>query len=120
MVAPMLLLAAALTICAPGPRDNCVVDGDTFWLAGEKIRLADIDTPETAQAKCTAERQLGERAKLRLQALLNACTLRVTRRGQDRYGRTLARVTVNGHDVGAVLIGEGLARAYDGRRRHWC
>lgn len=41
-----LFSTLALTLCAPGPRDNCVVDGDTFWRAGEKIRLADIATPE--------------------------------------------------------------------------
>jgi endonuclease YncB( thermonuclease family) len=39
----------------------------------------------------------------------------------DRYGRTLASVTVNGRDVGEILIGEGLARPYQGGRRgSWC
>ena len=39
----------------------------------------------------------------------------------DRYGRTLAHLTVNGRDVGGVLIGEGLARQYNGgRRQGWC
>jgi len=52
----MLLIAAALAVCAPGPRDNCVHDGDTVWLAGEKIRIADIDTPEL-NGKCEHERR---------------------------------------------------------------
>lgn len=115
----MLLLAALLTICAPGPRDNCVVDGDTFWLAGEKIRIEDIDTPETDQAKCPAERAAGERAKARLLQLLRADFV-VQRHGRDRYGRTLAVVTVGGRSVGAQLFAEGLARRWDGARHPWC
>lgn len=30
--------SAILALCTPGPRDDCVVDGDTFWLVGEKMR----------------------------------------------------------------------------------
>ena len=33
--------------CHVGGGYNCVVDGDTIWLNGQKIRIADIDTPET-------------------------------------------------------------------------
>lgn len=106
----MILAALALSICAPGPRDNCVVDGDTIWLAGEKIRIENIDTPETDQAKCPAERAAGEQAKRRLQQLVNSGPLYVERKGTDRYGRTLATVRVNGIDVGVVLVREGLAR----------
>ncbi|HEV7435057.1 MAG TPA: hypothetical protein VGO22_09340, partial [Pseudorhizobium sp.] len=39
-------VAAEFTVCSAGSRWNCVVDGDTFWLQGVKIRIADIDTPE--------------------------------------------------------------------------
>nr|MDX8317342.1 thermonuclease family protein [Agrobacterium rosae] len=35
----------AFSICGSGQRITCVVDGDTFWFRGEKIRIADIDTP---------------------------------------------------------------------------
>ena len=66
-----ILSAAALTLCSASPRDNCVVDGDTFWLGGEKIRLSDINAPETHGAACPGERALGERAKARLLVLLN-------------------------------------------------
>jgi endonuclease YncB( thermonuclease family) len=57
--------------CAVGSRDTCVVDGDTIWLDGVKIRIADIDTPEIRQPKCSGEKVLGERAKQRLIVLLN-------------------------------------------------
>ena len=38
----------------------------------------------------------------------------------DRYGRTLARVLVDGEDVPCILIKEGYARPWTGRREDWC
>lgn len=121
---PALLVSAAalFTLCAAGPRQTCVVDGDTFWLAGEKIRIADINAPETLQAQCPAERQLGEAAKLRLLELLNAgpVTLVDDVRARDRYGRRLAVAMRQGESLGARLVSEGLAEPWRGRRSSWC
>ena len=50
----LTLAAATFALCAEGPRTTCVVDGDTFWLNGEKVRLADINAPETHGATCAA------------------------------------------------------------------
>ena len=60
----MIFLAALLFALCPdeGKRITCVVDGDTFWHAGEKIRIEDIDAPETHPPRCTAEAALGNRA----------------------------------------------------------
>lgn len=39
----------------------------------------------------------------------------------DRYGRTLARMMLDGLDVAELLIAENLARKYaGGRRQGWC
>lgn len=109
-------------ICAPGPRVTCVVDGDTFWLEGTKIRIADINTPETSQPSCAAEAALGKRATRRLVELLNAgpFELEVQGRETDRYGRALRVVTRKGRSLGAVLEAEGLAEHWKGRRGDWC
>ena len=56
MATPLLLLAASFALCAEGPRSTCVVDGDTFWLNGEKVRMADINAPETHGAACPLSR----------------------------------------------------------------
>ncbi|WP_404799941.1 thermonuclease family protein, partial [Qipengyuania atrilutea] len=64
-----ILLAAAIAVCAPGPREHCVVDGDTAWIHGEKIRLLDIDTAEM-NGKCDREKRLAIRARDRLVVLL--------------------------------------------------
>lgn len=109
---------STLAVCAPGPRDNCVVDGDTIWWAGEKIRLADIDTPEM-RGKCRSESERAVRARDRLAVILGP-GFRIHRSGTDRYGRTLAVLTVNGRSAGDQLVSEGLARTWSGRREGWC
>jgi micrococcal nuclease len=55
----MSLILAAFALCVASSRITCVVDGDTFWLAGEKVRIADINAPELHGAGCPAERQRG-------------------------------------------------------------
>ena len=118
----MLLLATLLIICAPGPRDNCVVDGDTFWLAGEKVRIANIDTAEIENYHCASELALGLLVRDRLLVLLNAGPVELLpyERDRDRYRRLLRIVKVNGRDVGTELVREDLARQWDGRRHPWC
>ena len=115
----MLLFAAALAVCAPGPRDHCVHDGDTVWLEGEKIRITDIDAPELNGA-CEYERALALRARNRLVELLNSGAVDISRMGKDRYGRTLATLHRSGRSIGDQLVSEGLARIWSGRREPWC
>jgi endonuclease YncB( thermonuclease family) len=119
----VILAAAAavvFTLCPAGPRDNCVVDGDTFWLRGDKIRIADIDTPEVSEPRCPAEKALGERATRRLLVLLNRGPFKLQGERQDRHGRLLRVVTRRGRSIGDQLVREGLARTWSGRREPWC
>lgn len=115
-------LAARFGYCHSGGGTNCVVDGDTFWFEGEKYRIADIDTPETHPSRCAEEAALGRAATQRLQDWMNAGAFSLDSAGRDtdRYGRKLRIVTRGGASVGAVLIGEGLARPWEGKRRPWC
>jgi len=101
---------------------NCVVDGDTIWLDGEKIRIADIDAPETHPPRCDREADLGRRATERLHELVNAgpFSVAVMGRDTDRYGRKLRVLTRDGKSLGAALVSEGLARTWAGRREPWC
>ncbi|ALJ13760.1 thermonuclease family protein [Sphingopyxis macrogoltabida] len=101
---------------------NCVVDGDTIWLEGVKIRIADIDTPETQDYRCQAEKDLGDRATVRLQEILQGgrISLEPIDRDADQYGRKLRIVLVDGESVGETLVDEGLARWYEGGRKPWC
>ncbi|MET0250156.1 MAG: thermonuclease family protein [Sphingobium sp.] len=115
-------LSANFAFCHSGGGKNCVVDGDTFWFRGEKIRIADIDTPETHGPRCPAEAALGAQATTRLHDLLNAgaFSLESADRDTDRYGRRLHIVTRRGGSIGGQLVAEGLARPWEGARRSWC
>jgi endonuclease YncB( thermonuclease family) len=108
--------------CHEGGGKNCVVDGDTVWIGGEKVRIQGIDAPETHEPKCDAEERLGTRSADRLQALLSSGTVVATRgeRDRDPNGRLLRNLAVDGRDVGQTLIEEGLARAYGGSKKGWC
>jgi micrococcal nuclease len=114
---------SAFRLCAGRRPSNCVVDGDTIWYGGVKIRLADIDTPEVFSPKCASEAALGRRATERLQELLNAGPFEIAPSGSrdaDRYGRKLRILERHGRSLGDTLIAEGLARPWDGARHSWC
>jgi micrococcal nuclease len=102
-----------------------VIDGDTLedMTADITYRVENIDTPETgSRARCTAERDLGNRATGAVRALVAGAErldLRPTGR-IDRYGRTIALVVIDGRDLGETLIADGLARPWRGRREPWC
>lgn len=100
-----------------------VIDGDTFRVGGETVRIADIDTPETRPPRCAYEAELGERATRRLMSLLSEGPFELSPiggRDEDQYGRKLRVVTRNGRSLGDVLVSEGLARTWTGRRQPWC
>lgn len=114
----------SFTLCAGSSDTDCVVDGDTIRMNGDKIRLVGFNTPEISKPACVAEAAKGEQAKLRLLELLNSGELSFAAtadQDQDRYGRLLRQVTVNGDDVADTLISEGLAEPYQGgQKRNWC
>lgn len=115
---------ASFSRCSGPVRTTCVVDGDTIWYEGTKIRVADINAPEVSNPGCAREAALGERATVRLTALLNAGPFNLaTSPGSpdtDRYGRTLRELHRDGESLGAVLVAEGLAEEWGGRQIDWC
>jgi micrococcal nuclease len=116
-------LRAAFAACGTGTRATCVIDGDTLWFQGAKIRIADINAPEVTDARCDYELNLGRRATRRLIELLNAGAFSLVSpeaRDVDRYGRQLRNVMRGGQSLGMVLVREGLAEAWTGHRRNWC
>lgn len=108
--------------CHWGGGANCVVDGDTFYLNGEKVRILGIDAPETHPARCGYEAQLGQEATQKLHDLLNSGAVTMTSGDRDRdvYGRLLRNVAVDGEDVGETMINAGVAREYGSGRQPWC
>ena len=127
-------LFATTTITA----DIHVVDGDTVCADGQVYRLVGFDTPESGeQAQCPSERILAARATTHLQQLVTtgktrlervACACRPGTEGTPNcnYGLLCAVLTVDGRDVGELLINEGLAHRYVcgstgcPRKEPWC
>ena len=128
LVALMLLPTAAFPQpvtfekCDSAKRITCVVDGDTIWFEGEKIRIMGFDTPEPTTNICGGqiERDLAADASARLMELLNGNQFTIARDGEDQYGRTLAVIRVDGTDVGDILVAEGLARSWPDGAEFWC
>jgi endonuclease YncB( thermonuclease family) len=86
-----------------------VTDGDTITALhegrGERIRLYGIDCPEKRQA-------FGSKAKQATSLLTFRKVAKVEAVDRDRYGRTVALVTVGTTLVNQELIRQGLAWVY--------
>jgi micrococcal nuclease len=88
-----------------------VTDGDTLWVrlaAGDepvKVRFQGIDAPEICQTG-------GEQSLAALKAKVLHQTIELQTSRHDDYGRMLARVRLNGDDVGAWMVQQGQAWSY--------
>jgi len=99
---------------------NCVVDGNTIYVAGEKIEIAGVEAPQIQDARCSNERDSGIDTATRLAELLNGGRVTVGRTFRDPYGREVRGVQVNGEDLAQKMIGLGLAHPYYGAKQGWC
>ena len=117
-VAAFLLAASATaqTCVEPMCSDAIVVavaDGDTVTVLREtaagprqiRVRLTEIDAPERRQP-------WGARARQALADKVFRRSVRVAASGEDRYGRQLARLHVDGRDINREMVREGHAWVY--------
>ena len=112
------------------PHDGCrvvgIVDGDTIRMicpeSGHRTgRLLAFDTPEL-RAGCMSEFLKAQAATLYLRGMLwRAGHVSARIEGEDRYGRALVLLLVDGQGVAGPMVEAGLARWYDGGpRAGWC
>jgi endonuclease YncB( thermonuclease family) len=108
----VLILALASPALAEELRGRVVgiTDGDTLTLLTPerrevKIRLAEIDTPESAQPYGTRSRQA-------LSDLAFQQHVRVDVQDIDRYGRIVGRIYAGRVDVNAEMVRRGAAWVY--------
>ena len=111
------LLACIALCCASGltqaaeftAKAIAVLDGDTVMVKRAnglvKIRLAEIDAPERAQA-------FGETSKRSLADMVLNKQVKIVSQAIDQYGRMVAHLNVNGLDVNAEQIRRGMAWEY--------
>lgn len=122
----LLLVAILLTpaIAEPiDPVDIRVIDGDTIRIYHHQpnVRLVGFNAPETRNAACAAEEELGDKAATRrLRSLIREghldfiyvkCSCPEGTQGTFacNYGRDCGTLRSNGRDVGSILIEEDLA-----------
>jgi len=119
-----LLLAALLLALAPGAhaqtvapgqtftaRVTSVTDGDTYDVRRSSggtvtVRLHGVDAPESDQS-------YGPAATRAARGYVGGTRVRVSVEDIGTYGRAVARITVQGSDLGALLIRDGLAWHYE-------
>ena len=91
-----------------------IVDGDTITISGNKIRLNGIDTPEKDQTcrRAGITWRCGYQATETLRNWTYTKEVRCVGDTKDRYGRLIANCFVDGYNVNARLVYEGLALAY--------
>lgn len=119
MMRALILVVAGLAACTPPPPDvvgrASVIDGDTLEIHDQRIRLWGVDAPEGRQSCDGADGMAyacGRLAANRLDQHLQDKTVSCFEEGTDRYGWLVARCEVDGDDVGAWLVREGLAIRY--------
>ena len=109
------MLAGAAPAAEPLRGTANVLDGDTLELGHLRIRLHGVDAPELDQTCGTADGgdwPCGIAARDRLAALVEGAEVGCRPRERDAFGRVVARCFVNGDDLGARLVAEGLGWAY--------
>lgn len=97
-----------------------VTDGDTIIIGSTRIRLEGIDAPELEQT-CSKPRfggwlvgtwKCGREAADHVARLVRDRIVRCDSRGTDAYGRMLGVCTVDGLEINADLVRQGLAWAF--------
>jgi micrococcal nuclease len=95
-----------------------VVDGDTIHVVDNgnqlTIRLVGIDAPETSHKKREPGQPFSQKSTKYLVSLVLNKMVEMKSYGQDRYGRTLGAVYVNGMNVNLEMVKAGLAEVYRG------
>jgi endonuclease YncB( thermonuclease family) len=106
------LLSSAVTADISGTA--LIVDGDTIAISGMKVRLSGIDTPERKQTcrKAGVTWRCGYEATETLREWTHTKEVRCIGDEKDKYGRLIADCFVDGYNLNARLVYEGMALAY--------
>ncbi len=115
---PLFVLFLALSIACDASAQTftatviAVHDGDTISVRAARetirVRLEGIDCPEHRQAYSARARRFTSETVFRK-------TVKVESRGRDQYDRLLARIHIDGVELNAALVRNGLAWHYGGK-----
>lgn len=105
-----------------------VYDGDTVTIASVlpnttepiyrfSIRLNGIDTPEI-RGKTQEEKELAIQVRDALAEKIYGKMVELRNVGNEKYGRVLAEIYLDGENINQWLVDENFAVAYDGGKKH--
>lgn len=123
----MAIAGAQSMPAPPAPPETVTVvhvdDGDTVVaLTADKrqlkIRLANIDAPETGHGSCRPGQPFGRTAGARLAQLIKGKEVALRCTGNDRYGRAICDVVLGETTANRLLVQEGYAWANRARREY--
>ncbi len=118
LLAALVLAATYGTSLLPGSKISGqvrIVDGDSFFLGSDEVRLFGIDAPEGRQV-CTAANgssyRCGRKAAKMLRTLVRNRQVSCDVISTDRYDRSLARCRAGKVDLNTEMVRRGWAVAY--------
>ena len=90
------------------------IDGDSFRLGADEVRLVGIDAPEGRQdcERGGARWACGEEAARRLGSLVGNREVKCRIEDRDQYGRLLAVCSVAGIEINRYMVENGWAVSY--------
>lgn len=119
MIRRLSLMALAIGLASAAPAQVTgtarVVDGDTFSIGAERVRLWGVDAPEGRQVCQNAQGQgyaCGDVARDQLVGLIGGRAVRCEVRDRDPYGRAVARCLAGATDLGEAMVRSGWAVDY--------
>jgi len=105
---PILIVLGALVLSAPAIGQ--AADDDVVQLGGASWRLHGIEFPDAKQV-CPDGWPVGKESRAALQRLTEGARLDCRNTAKDQFSRPVATCLVNGEDLGAILVREGMAWA---------
>jgi len=119
MIRRLALVALAVGLAAAAPAELTgparVVDGDTFSVGAERVRLWGVDAPEGRQVCQNAQGQdfdCGDAARDQLVRVIGGRVVRCVVRDRDPYGRAVSRCQAGSTDLGEAIVRAGWAVDY--------
>lgn len=129
MIRRLSLMALAIGLAAAAPAQVTgparVVDGDTFSVGAERVRLWGVDAPEGRQV-CQNDQgkayACGDVARDQLVGLIGRRAVRCEVRDRDPYGRAVAQCLAGSTDLGEAMVRAGWAVDFVqfSRGAYWC
>lgn len=93
-----------------------IIDGDSIEIAGTSIRILGIDAPERSQTCGNKDNPMfscGDFARAWLETTLDSQDVACEPTGTDFFGRTLAVCSLDGADIGEMMIASGYAAPFE-------